>query len=83
MLFCLVCIFDLACFFLPSFSHLSLKHVHTHTHTAGQQEYPDADQGGGGAPETGPSSHHQTGGGPRDTKGDYRANVVWHKKILL
>ena len=24
---CLVCLFDLACFFLPSFSHLSLKHV--------------------------------------------------------
>ena len=22
------CLFDLACFFLPSFSHLSLKHVH-------------------------------------------------------
>ena len=26
MLLCLL--FDLACFFLPSFSHLSLKHVH-------------------------------------------------------
>ena len=28
VLLCLVCLFDLACFFLPSFSHLSLKHVH-------------------------------------------------------
>ena len=26
VLLCLVCLFDLACFFLPS--HLSLKHVH-------------------------------------------------------
>ena len=29
MLLCLVCLFDLPCFFIPSFSHLSLKHVYT------------------------------------------------------
>ena len=28
-----VCLFDLACFFLPSFSHLSLKHIHVHVLT--------------------------------------------------
>ena len=27
-LLCPVCLFDLACFFLPSFSHLSLEHVY-------------------------------------------------------
>ena len=26
------CLFDLACFFLPSFSHFSLKHVYVYTH---------------------------------------------------
>ena len=28
MLLCLVCLFAFACFFLSSFSHLSLKHVY-------------------------------------------------------
>ena len=28
VLLCLVCLFDLACFFLPSFSSLIKKHVH-------------------------------------------------------
>ena len=30
VLLCLVCLFAFACFFLSSFSHLSLKHVHVH-----------------------------------------------------
>ena len=30
VLLCPVSLFGLACFFLPSFSHLSLKHVHTY-----------------------------------------------------
>ena len=30
VLLCLVCLFAFACFFLSSFSHLSLKHVHTY-----------------------------------------------------
>ena len=29
VLLCLVCLFAFACFFLSSFSHLSLKHVYT------------------------------------------------------
>ena len=38
VLLCLVCLFDLACFFLPSFSHLSLKHVHMYVYYTQQHK---------------------------------------------
>ena len=40
------CLFDLACIFLPSFCHLSLKHVCTYrSHTFAIRERPDDLQG--------------------------------------
>ena len=39
VLLCLVCLFAFACFFLSSFSHLSLKHVHVCTSIILVQSY--------------------------------------------